>query len=466
MHLKFLNLYFSLPRVIVMVVEALGCAAAFYAAAALRFTRSLHSVEGSYGPLFPRALVFALLALTVIGSFGLYASRQRGTLLETLGRLAIALVAAMFATSIFFYFIPGIHVGRGMLLLATLIAFAICAATRLVIDRMVGDEMFRRRVVVYGSGRMASSLLQLRRRVDQRGFRIVGFVRCAGDDSKIPLERIIDPPPDLAAWAIGQEIDEIVVAIDDRRRAFPIRELLECRLRGIEILDLVSFFEREVGRVKIGLLHPTWLIFADGVRTGHLREVLARTFDIVASVIMLSLTWPLMALTALAIKIEDGFTAPIIYRQSRVGLHGVPFEVLKFRSMSVDAEKEGTAVWAQRDDPRVTRIGSFIRKVRIDELPQLWNVLRGDMRFVGPRPERPEFVARLSEAIPYYAERHSVKPGLTGWAQLCYPYGSSDADAAEKLEYDLYYVKNRSLFLDAMILLQTVEVIILGKGAR
>jgi sugar transferase (PEP-CTERM system associated) len=466
LHLKFLNLYFSLPRVIVVVVEVLACVAAFYTAAALRFTRSLDSVVSSYGSLLPRALVFVLFALMAIGSLGLYASRQRSTLLGTLARLAIALAAAMFATSICFYFVPGLYLGRGVLLLATLIAFAICAGTRLMIDRVVGDEIFKRRVLVYGSGRMAGTLLQLRRRVDQRGFRIVGFIRCMEGGSEVPADRIVDPPPNLAAWAIGEEIDEIVVALDDRRGAFPIRELLECRMRGIEVLDLVSFFEREVGRVKIGLLHPAWLIFAGGVRAGRLREVLARTFDIIVSSAMLLVTWPLMVLTAVAITIEDGFAAPIIYRQSRVGLHGEIFDVLKFRSMSVDAEKEGGAVWARRHDPRVTRVGGFIRKVRIDELPQLWNVLRGDMRFVGPRPERPEFVVRLSETIPYYAERHSVKPGLTGWAQLCYPYGSSDADAAEKLEYDLYYVKNRSLLFDIMILLQTVEVVILGKGAR
>lgn len=451
---------------IVGIAEALGCAAAFYAAIALRFTRPLGSVEGSYGPLLPRAIMFSVVAVAAIGALGLYSARQRSALLGSLARLALALLAAMAATSVFFYFVPGMHIGRGALLLATLIAFVVCGSVRLIMDKVVGDEVFKRRVLVYGSGRLASSLLQLRRRVDQRGFRIVNFVRCEGEDQKVPPERVIDPPPDLADWALREQIDEIVVAMDDRRRAFPIRALLNCRLQGIEILDLVSFLEREAGRVKIDLLNPTWFIFGDGIRTGYVREILSRALDIAASVALLLVAWPIMALTALAIRIEDGFSAPILYRQSRVGLGGRPFEVLKFRSMSVDAEKGGKAIWAQRHDPRVTRVGGFIRKARIDELPQLWNVLRGDMRFVGPRPERPEFVARLSETIPYYAERHSVKPGLTGWAQLCYPYGSSDADAAEKLEYDLYYVKNRSLTLDIMIALQTVEVILLRKGAR
>jgi len=253
--------------------------------------------------------------------------------------------------------------------------------------------------------------------------------------------------------------------MDDRRRNFPLGELLECRLDGIEIIELVTFLERETGKVHIDVLNPSWLIFGAGFRRDALRRSSERIFDVVASTLLLLGAAPIMLLTALAIIIESGPRAPVFYRQRRVGFRGSEFEVVKFRSMAVDAEKNG-AVWATDNDSRVTRVGTVIRKLRIDELPQILNVLKGDMSFVGPRPERPEFVAQLSESIPYYNERHWVKPGITGWAQLCYPYGASERDAIEKLQYDLYYVKNHSLLFDFMVLAQTAEVVLLGKGAR
>ncbi len=252
--------------------------------------------------------------------------------------------------------------------------------------------------------------------------------------------------------------------MDDRRRAFPVQELLECRLSGIDVIDLVSFLERETGRVRLDVLNPSWMIFADGFRRDPLRLFSERAFDLIASIGLLLVIWPVMLIAALAIKIEDGFSAPVFYRQARVGLEGRVFQVLKFRSMSTDAELDGLARWADKDDERITRVGAVLRKMRIDEVPQIINVLTGDMSFVGPRPERPEFVAALNEKIPYYRERHCVKPGITGWAQLCYPYGSSEHDALEKLQYDLYYVKNHSLIFDVAILLQTAEVVFWGRG--
>jgi sugar transferase (PEP-CTERM system associated) len=245
-----------------------------------------------------------------------------------------------------------------------------------------------------------------------------------------------------------------------------MHEFLDSRLAGNDILELTSFLERETGKVRLDVLNPSWIIFGEGFRASQLERWLERGFDILASMALLIIALPLMVGTALAIKIEEGWDSPVLYRQRRVGQHGRLFDVLKFRSMSVDAEKGGRAVWATKDDPRVTRVGAWIRKTRLDELPQLFNVLRGEMSFVGPRPERPEFVEQLEERIPYYRERHTVKPGITGWAQLCYPYGSSERDALEKLQYDLYYVKNRSLLFDLAILVQTVEVVLWGKGAR
>jgi sugar transferase (PEP-CTERM system associated) len=252
--------------------------------------------------------------------------------------------------------------------------------------------------------------------------------------------------------------------MDDRRRDFPMEDFLECRLAGIDVLELASFLERETGKVRLDVLNPSWIVLGEGFKDSTLQQALVRAFDVLVSILLLVPAIPLLLLAAAAIRLEDGWRAPILYRQQRVGRYNKVFELLKLRSMRENAEQTG-AVWAVPDDPRITRVGSFIRKTRIDELPQLVNVLRGDMSFVGPRPERPEFVEQLAKAIPYYRGRHAVKPGITGWAQLCYPYGASEKDALEKLQYDLFYVKNRSLLFDFAILVQTVEVIVWRKGA-
>jgi sugar transferase (PEP-CTERM system associated) len=312
----------------------------------------------------------------------------------------------------------------------------------------------------------AARIHQLRRRSDKRGFDVVGYMQAQIEDSAIPAEKIIPPAKPISELARILQIDEIVVAMDDRRQQFPLKELLDCRLAGVEITELATFLERETGKVYLETLVPSWMIFSSsGFRRDGFRRVSERAFDLAASLILLVLASPLMLLTMLAIKLEDGIRAPVFYGQLRVGFANRNFRVLKFRSMRTDAEKNG-AVWARANDDRVTRVGRVTRKMRLDELPQLLNVLSGLMSFVGPRPERPEFVQKLAGSIPYYAERHAVKPGITGWAQLCYPYGASEKDAIEKLQYDLYYVKNHGLLFDILILLQTVEVILLGKGAR
>jgi sugar transferase (PEP-CTERM system associated) len=331
---------------------------------------------------------------------------------------------------------------------------------------VLDDDMFKRHVLVYGAGVNAARILQLRRRSDRRGFKVVGYVPPQNEERVVPPELFLVSDQSLRELAQIHQIDEIVVAMDDRRQQFPLRELLDARLAGISIIDLATFLERETGRVYLDILFPSWIIFGDGFRRDSLRLITERCFDVFASLLLLIFALPAMLLTALAIKLEDGWKSEVLYRQPRVGFAGRVFNVLKFRSMHSDAEKDGRPRWAQANDERVTRVGRFIRKVRIDELPQLLNVLRGQMSFVGPRPERPDFVRQLAETIPYYVERHAVKPGITGWAQLCYPYGASEQDAVEKLQYDLYYVKNHGLLFDIFILLQTVEVILLGKGAR
>ena len=266
-------------------------------------------------------------------------------------------------------------------------------------------------------------------------------------------------------YALAHDIRQIVVALDNPA-ALPADELMHCRTSGIEVVNILDFFEQEASKVLVEEAPREWFIYSDGFAAGGSSNRGKRALDMFAAFVLLFGTWPLMLVTVLAIKLEDGLHAPVIFRQKRVGLNGRVFDVLKFRSMSVDAESDGKARWATTNDNRITRVGHVIRKLRIDELPQILNVLVGDMSLVGPRPERPEFVRELSESIPFFDKRHCVKPGITGWAQLNYPYGASKRDALHKLEYDLYYVKNRSLFLDCLVLLQTTEVILFGKGAR
>jgi len=322
-------------------------------------------------------------------------------------------------------------------------------------------------VLVLGTGKTANKILtELRRKTDKIGFVIIGFVHVRKTEDMVEKDCIVRLNMPLKEYAITNEIDEIVLAVEDRRKSFPVDDLLDCKMSGISIVDTITFFERETGKICLDQVNPSWFIMNAGFRNNILQSYLKRAFDILASALLLVLTWPFIIITMLAIKIEDGIRAPIFYKQIRVGENGIPYHVFKFRSMRVDAEKNHRPVWAGKEDSRITRVGNFIRKTRIDELPQIYNVLRGDMSFVGPRPERPEFVVRLSETLPYYKERHRVKPGITGWAQISYPYGASEKDALEKLQYDLYYVKNFSVFLDVLILLQTVEVIIFGKGAR
>jgi sugar transferase (PEP-CTERM system associated) len=350
--------------------------------------------------------------------------------------------------------------------LFALLSCLLLVLLRAIASGLIDDDIFKRSVLVFGSGTNAGRIQQLRRRADQRGFKVVGYVPARNEERVIPADRLVATDKPLGELARELEIDEIVVAMDDRRQQFPLKELLDCRLAGVEITELATFLERETGKVYLDILVPSWMIFGSGFRRDVARLYSERAFDVLASLALLLIASPFMLLTMLAIKLEDGFASPILYGQPRVGYGGRIFRVLKFRSMREDAEKDGKARWAQANDDRITRVGRLIRKTRIDELPQLLNVLRGHMSFVGPRPERPEFVKQLSETIPYYDERHAVKPGITGWAQLCYPYGASEQDAIEKLQYDLYYVKNHGLLFDVLILLQTVEVILLGKGAR
>lgn len=296
---------------------------------------------------------------------------------------------------------------------------------------------------------------------------VLGYLPVNEAQCHVQADRLIDrrDGESLRDLARRHGAREIIVGVRDRRNGgLPVEELLDCRLGGLRVMDLTTYVERERGQVLLESLNASWLIFGDGFRRGPLRDFTKRVFDLVLSALLILVALPLMAVTALAILVTSG--RPVLYWQERVGRDGRVFRICKFRSMRTDAEGDGRARWAEQDDDRITPVGRIIRKLRIDELPQVYNVLRGDMSFVGPRPERPEFVALLAKDIPFYQARHSVKPGITGWAQVCHPYTASMEATRGKLQYDLYYVKNGNLLLDLKILLRTVQVVILGRGSR
>lgn len=327
------------------------------------------------------------------------------------------------------------------------------------------------RLVVLGAGERASIIeKRMRRDVDRLGFELLGFVPIPGDNREegIRKEKVIHVKVDenFRNFITENEVEEIVIACDQRRGTLPIDVLFDCRLRGIEITDLLDFMERETGQIAVNLMYPSWVIYSNGFHSqNYLRDALDYSINAFLAFFVLIFVWPFMLITGIVIWLDDGRRTgvSVFYKQERVGLNGKLFKIIKFRSMRPDAEKDG-AKWASKNDDRVTRIGHFIRKYRIDELPQLLNVFRGEMSFIGPRPERPEFVEKLIKEVPYYNQRHNVKPGLAGWAQLNYPYGASVEDSMEKLKFDLYYVKHQSLLLDILILIRTVEVVLFGKG--
>lgn len=447
------------------ILEVSALFVAVYVAGATIYG-SLQDSEQLLGPLFPRALTVAFVMFMGLISVGLYQFHQRVVFREVFVRVGVAVFVSGLVLAAVFYLLPMVAMPMAMVGLTGVVSLLLLLTIRFGFVRSVDENIFRRRTLIYGAGDRAAAISSLRRRADRRGFKIVGQIAAQGDSQALDLESLLSRDKPLVETAKENRAEEIVIAMDDRRGNLPVRELLDCKLRGIDVIDLVEFLERETGMIRIDLVNPGWLIFTPGFRVGLFRRSVKRFMDVFIASIVLLIGWPLMLAVALGVKLEDGLSAPVIYRQKRVGLHGDTFAVLKFRSMGVDAEKDGKAVWAEENDDRITRIGALIRKYRIDELPQVFNVLKGEMSLVGPRPERPEFVSELSERIQYYAERHTVKPGVTGWAQLRYAYGSSDEDAAAKLQYDLYYVKNQNLLLDLMILLQTMEVVLWGKGAR
>ncbi len=413
-----------------------------------------------YWPLinFALALQLAMVAVGVYGSDAFHSLRFAAA------RLMVAICLGVIFLSVIYFMLPGYTLWRSNSLYAMAFAFVLLVSIRTVLGQTLGTEAFKRRVLVLGAGQRAARLGRLGAE-RATSFSVVGHVDmgdCTPVVGTAVLRAAID---DLAAYAARLGANEVVLALEERRKAMPVTDLLHIRTLGVHVNEISTFLERETGRVDLRSINPSWLIFSDGFSSGRrLSSFAKRVFDIVVATMLLALSLPFILLGALAVKLDS--KGPAFYRQTRTGLYGAPFDIVKLRSMRQDAEIAGKAVWAEKDDPRITRVGRVLRKLRIDELPQVWTVLKGEMSFVGPRPERPQFVSELTRKIPFYAERHVVKPGITGWAQINYPYGASLDDSRQKLEYDLYYAKNYTPFLDVVIILQTIRVVLFPEGAR
>ncbi|HWN10650.1 MAG TPA: TIGR03013 family XrtA/PEP-CTERM system glycosyltransferase [Pyrinomonadaceae bacterium] len=425
--------------------------------------------EDGHGELLARqgllktalATVFCLAAFYLFDLYDFIVMHDRRELvLRLIQALGLAWIALAFA----FYAFPQVMLGRGISLIALPLALTLMVGWRVSIHWLLGHPDFGEKILIVGSGELAVEVAREMLNRPDAGYRIAGFV---GTDPQMLGKSLINPrmiglTSELHEVVKRENIDRIIVAMGERRGHLPTAELLQLSLTGkVNIEEGASFYERVTGRVSLSMIRPSWLIFSSRGRqtriSGIARNIVHRIVALIGGLVSL----PIALVAALLIKLESA--GGVFYKQERVGKNGVPFNVIKFRSMRADAEKAGP-VWASQNDDRTTRVGRFIRKTRIDEIPQFWNILRGEMDFVGPRPERPHFVSQLAEEIPYYEQRHLIAPGLTGWAQIKYPYGASIEDARQKLQYDLYYIKNQSLMLDATILFETIKIILFGRG--
>jgi sugar transferase (PEP-CTERM system associated) len=455
--------YVPIQLLLLALAEATIFFASIYLGAAIRFDpESLQSIR----PIWLHGIIFAVVMLACMTTLGLYTRETPKGNWSYYAKFFASFALGWVGMTLVFYVHPPLFLGRGIFGIAFLVGFSGTALLRMVFFRVVDQKTLQRRVLVLGTGTRAGGIDKLlRENANGHKFHLVGYLPLSAKDHHVDDGNVLHENGSLLSIVYKHGVDEVVVGVRDRRNGgIPMADLLQCKVEGVVITDLSSFFERETGQVQLECLNPSWIVFSDGFAHGSYKYVIKRIFDVISSVVLLGLTFPIMLLTALLIYLESGL--PILYRQERVGELGRTFKILKFRSMRHDAETGDAPQWAKQDDDRVTRVGRVIRHLRVDELPQIFNVLRGDMSFVGPRPERPYFVKELVKQIPYYLSRHTVKPGITGWAQIRYNYGASVEDARKKLQYDLYYAKNHSLFLDLVILLQTAQVVLFGKGAR
>lgn len=459
--------YLHVPYVILGTLEFFILFGSFYVVGNIQSL--LNIVPEAHISLNPYlALAYAFLLSCGSLAMGVYLAMMREGFLAMFFRTLVAYCFLGALTIIVLsLFWPVFDLGGSNLFWVIMVSTGMTLVVRQLFSQLVDSDQLSRRVVILGTDDHARQLQQdYQKRKRGLSIRILGFI--GAFDDAIDARYCMAEPGNWLKFCKDNRITEIVVAQRERRQSdgsrFPLQELIRCKLGGVEVISALSFYEREMNQVKLSVLQPSWIVFSDGFRVSRSRDWAKRLFDLVVSITLGLLLLPFVLLTMLAVLLETG--RPVIYSQIRTGKHGKPFKIYKIRSMRQDAEKGGKAVWASANDSRVTRVGAFIRNTRLDEIPQIWNVIRGDMSFVGPRPERPEFVRQLEAEIPFYIHRHAVKPGLMGWAQLNYPYGASVEDAKGKLEYDLYYTKNHSFMMDLLIMIQTVEVVLLGKGVH
>ena len=440
-----------------------AAALAYHLVPAPPFSSAAEGVDAAMLRMMGLGLFVGMLMLTGYLS-ELYSWDRHYGRREIFLRISASLILAFFLLSGIYFLIPTMTPDRTTLVLS-LGLFGLMQLTwhvvYLIVLRMPGVAQ---KVLIYGAGPLAEQIEKILA-TNPHNYILAGSVRpSAGSTVGAAAVNTLGCVDSLDVTATREKVHKIIISVSERRGVLPVREILGCKLNGIEIVDALSFYEQITGKLLVEKMHPSWFIFSNGSRVTPFMRIYKRFFDLLFASIGLALVSPLLPVIALAIRLDS--PGPVLFRQVRVGKNERNFVLLKFRTMCTDAEKKTGAVWAVENDPRVTRVGKFLRKTRLDEIPQLINVLRGDMSFVGPRPERPEFVSTLKEKIPYYSHRHYVKPGATGWAQVKYPYGASVQDAEEKLCYDLYYIKNFSLTLDFIIILETVKVVLFGRGAR
>jgi sugar transferase (PEP-CTERM system associated) len=463
--IKLFNHYFDRRTLLQMFMDLLLISAAFMATLVfLSDAEDLTAIQIGQGLL--RAVLMSAGFMAVNSALGLY---DRGSVFNNTQLRARVLVSflmmGLLVVGVLLLMPMKAFYGHTWAVVIVMMATGLLLVIQVITGEFLPKSLTRRKVLVYGTGAKAQAVGQSLHRASSSA-ELCGYFASPNErEHLVPNWGTLQPGQALTEVVVEKGIDEIVIALSERRGgSMPMRELLDCKLAGVRVTDIATYFEQHLGQIRLDAVSAGWLIFGEGFDQGFLRTSIKRLFDIAGAIVLILLALPIMLVTAVIIKLES--SGPVLYKQERVGLNNKPFNVVKFRSMRTDAEKDGIPRWATAGDSRVTRVGKVIRKLRIDELPQLFSVLNGDMSLVGPRPERAFFVEKLTQEIPFYAVRHSVKPGVTGWAQVRYQYGSTVEDTAEKLQYDLYYVKNHSLFLDLVVIFETVGVVLTGKGAQ
>jgi sugar transferase (PEP-CTERM system associated) len=468
--IRIFNQYVSPKSLLLMFTECWLIALALACALRLRFWNDPDEIQALVQ--FPDILIQGLVVILIVqlclyysDLYNLTALRSRSEQLICLGQ---SLGSACLVLGALYYIFPGLLIGRGTFLISVFFVATFVAINRVVLDRAWQLAAPKQNLLIIGTHEMALNVARELTARDDLNVNLVGFIEAHANESGPATmlfgHRVAGVSDDLERLAMEHRVTRIVVAMKDRRGKMPVRELVRLRVQGVRVEDAHSTMAALTGRIWLESINPSWFVFSDGFRRSRLNLAVKRALDLAFGIFGMVISVPLMVVVALAVRLDS--KGPVIFRQERVGLGGRPFELLKFRSMRVDAEETNGAQWATKDDPRTTRVGKFIRKFRLDELPQFVNVVRGEMSFVGPRPERPVFVEQLRKEISYYDERHSVRPGVTGWAQVQYQYGATIEDAYRKLEYDLFYLKNMSIFFDCVIVLKTIHIVLTGGGAR